>query len=185
MYESSGCSTSKVGGYILKNWIVNILGFLGHVSLWQTLRSAIVAWKKPQKEIKKVKLLSHVWLFATPLTVAYQALLPMEFSRQEHWSGLPFPSPGDLPDPGNEPVSPPLQADALLLGSSLGRIHGVTSGWTASAREDVRPGLIGPSLGGREREREREKESDQTGDAAKSGRVCQCFIFYHSFYTLS
>ena len=37
----------------------------------------------------------------------------MEFSRQEYWSGLPFPSPGDLPDPGNEPGSPALQADAL------------------------------------------------------------------------
>ena len=41
-----------------------------------------------------------VWLFATPWTVAYQAPLSMEFSRQEYWSGLPFPSPGDLPNPG-------------------------------------------------------------------------------------
>ena len=45
---------------------------------------------------KKVKLLSCVWLFATPWTVAYQAPRFMEFSRQEYWSGLPFPSPGDL-----------------------------------------------------------------------------------------
>ena len=51
------------------------------------------------------KLLSHVWLFATQWTVAYQALLSMGFSRQEYWSGLPFPSPGDLPDPGIEPRS--------------------------------------------------------------------------------
>ena len=61
----------------------------------------------------KLKLLSHVRLFATPWTVAYQAHLSMGFSRQECWSGLPFPSPGDLPDPGNEPRSPALQADAL------------------------------------------------------------------------
>ena len=51
-----------------------------------------------------VQLLSHVLLFATPWTVACQASLSMEFSRQEYWSGLPFPSPGDLPGPGVEPT---------------------------------------------------------------------------------
>ena len=61
----------------------------------------------------KVRLLSHVRLFATPWTVAYQALLSMGFSRQEYWSGLPFPSPVDLPDPGIKPGLPALQADAL------------------------------------------------------------------------
>ena len=61
-----------------------------------------------------MKLLSCVQLFATPWTVAHQAPPSMEFSRQEHWSGLPFPSPGDLPNPGIEPGSPALQADALL-----------------------------------------------------------------------
>ena len=60
-----------------------------------------------------VKSLSRVWLFATPWTVAHQAPPSMGFSRQEYWSGLPFPSPGDLPDPGIEPRSPALQADAL------------------------------------------------------------------------
>ena len=60
-----------------------------------------------------VKLLSHVQLFATPWTVACQAPLSMGFSEQEYWSGLPFPSPGDLPNPGIEPRSPALQADAL------------------------------------------------------------------------
>ena len=60
-----------------------------------------------------MKLLSHVQLFATPWTVAYQAPPSMEFSRQEYWSGLPLPSPGDLPNPGVEPGSPELQADAL------------------------------------------------------------------------
>ena len=52
-------------------------------------------------------------LFATPWTVAYQASLSMGFSRQEYWSGLPFPSPGDLPHLGIEPRSLALQADAL------------------------------------------------------------------------
>jgi len=48
---------------------------------------------------------SHVWLFATPWIPARQAPLSMGFSRQEYWSGLPFPSPGDLPNPGIEPTS--------------------------------------------------------------------------------
>ena len=54
---------------------------------------------------------SRVLLFVTPWTVACQAHLTMEFSRQEHWSGFPFPSPGD---PGIEFESPALQADSLL-----------------------------------------------------------------------
>ena len=52
-------------------------------------------------------------LFVTPWTVARQAPLSMGFSRQEPWSGLPFPPPGELPDPGIEPRSPALWADAL------------------------------------------------------------------------
>ena len=67
--------------------------------------------------VKKVKLksLRRVRLFETPWTVAYQAPQSVEFSRQEYWSGLPFPSPADLPDSGTEPGSPALQADALPL----------------------------------------------------------------------
>ena len=65
------------------------------------------------QEKVKVKMLNCLWLFATPLTVAYQIPPPMGFSRQEYWSGLPFPSPGDLPNPGVEPGSPTLQADTL------------------------------------------------------------------------
>ena len=61
----------------------------------------------------KVKALSHVRLCATPLTVAYQDPPSMEFSRQQYWSGSPFPPPGDPPDPEIEPGSPALQADAL------------------------------------------------------------------------
>ena len=56
--------------------------------------------------VSEVKSLSHVWPFATPWTVAYQVPPSMGFSRQEYWSGLPFPSPGDLPYPGIEPGSP-------------------------------------------------------------------------------
>ena len=59
------------------------------------------------------KSLSHVWLFATPWTAAPQASLPMGFSRQEYWSGLPFPPPGYLPNPGIKPVSPALEANPL------------------------------------------------------------------------
>ena len=66
----------------------------------------------------KCQLLSHVQLFATPTltpwTVAYQGPLFMKFSKQEYWSGWPFPSPGDLPEPENEPGSPTLQSDSLL-----------------------------------------------------------------------
>ena len=61
----------------------------------------------------KVKPLSRVQFFATPRTATYEALPSMGFSRQEYWNGLPFPSPGDLPNPGIEPRSPSLQADAL------------------------------------------------------------------------
>ena len=56
---------------------------------------------------------SRVRLFATLWTVAHQAPLSMVFSRQEYWSGLPFPPAGDLPYPGIEPASPALQADIL------------------------------------------------------------------------
>ena len=72
------------------------------------VRDSLYIWVKV-----KVKSLSCVRLFATPWTVAYQALPSMRFSRQECWSGLPFPSPGDLLDPGIEPRSPVLLADAL------------------------------------------------------------------------
>ena len=68
----------------------------------------MITWNRSEE-----KSLSHVQLFATPWTVAHQAPPSMGFSRQEYWSGLPFPSPGDLPDPGTEPRSPTLQADAL------------------------------------------------------------------------
>ena len=63
--------------------------------------------------MSEVKLLSRVRLFATPGTVVYQAPPSMGFSRQEYWSGLPYPFPGDIPDLEIESGSPTLQADAL------------------------------------------------------------------------
>ena len=60
-----------------------------------------------------MKWLSRVQLFVTPWTAGHQTPASMGFPRQEYWSALPFPSPEDLPDPGIEPGSPALQADAL------------------------------------------------------------------------
>ena len=86
-------------------------------------RDCHTEWSKSEREKQisylntymkvKVKSLSRVRLFATPWTVTYQAPPSMGFSRQECWSALPLPSPGDLPDPGIEPRSPALQANAL------------------------------------------------------------------------
>ena len=73
----------------------------------------IETWNVRSMKVK-VKSLSCVRLFATPWTVAHQALPSMGFSRQEYWSRLPFPSPVDLPDPGIELRSHSLQADSLL-----------------------------------------------------------------------
>ena len=74
--------------------------------------------------------LSRVRLLMTPWTAARQAPLSMGFPRQEYWSGLPFPSLGDLPDPGIEPVSPALQASSLWL----------------STREPITPQVSSPNL---------------------------------------
>ena len=68
----------------------------------------------------KVKSLSRVRLFATPWTVDYQAPASMGVSRQENWSGLPWPSPGDLPDPGIKPRSPHCRQSLYHLGEGKG-----------------------------------------------------------------
>ena len=82
-----------------------------------TLEAAALTSEPPGKPLLLllVSRFSHVRLFAIPWTVAHQASPSMGFSRQEYWSGLPFLSPGDLPDPGIEPRSPTLQADALTF----------------------------------------------------------------------
>ena len=72
------------------------------------LESVAISFSNAGKWKVKVKSLNHVQLFAAPWTVAYQALPCMKFSMQEYWSGLPFPSPEDLPDSGIEPRSPAL-----------------------------------------------------------------------------
>ena len=76
----------------------------------------------------KVNSLSRAQLFVTPWTVAPQAPLSMGFSRQEYWSGLPFPSPGDLPEPGIKPSSPSFEAGALTS-EPPGKPNGCES-WT-------------------------------------------------------
>ena len=85
----------------------------------------------------KVKSLSHVWPFATPWTVAHQVLLSMGFFRQEYCSGLPFPSPGNLPNPGIEPRSPALQADTLTsyLALTLGKSGSPLISWSQNASD--------------------------------------------------
>ena len=75
-----------------------------------------------------VKLLSRVWLFGIPWTVAYQTPPPREFSKQGYWSGLPFLSPGNLPDPGIKPRSPALQAD-VLPSEPQGKLDRLRSQW--------------------------------------------------------
>ena len=72
---------------------------------------------------------SCVRLCVTPWTVARQAPLTLGFSGQEHWSGLPRPPPGDLPNPGIEPASPALQAGSTT--AVLGRTHGVALQYTS------------------------------------------------------
>ena len=88
---------------------IEILQKVGSLNVKRSLQI-----KENQISVKvKVKSLSLVRLFATPRSVAYQAPPSVGLSRQEYWSGLPFLSPGDLPNPGIEPGSPALQADAL------------------------------------------------------------------------
>ena len=77
------------------------------------MRSFLMELYLRETHYEPVKLLSSVWLFAIPWTVTYQVPPSIKFSRQRYWSGLPFPTPGDFPDPGIEPKSPALQADAL------------------------------------------------------------------------
>ena len=85
--------------------------------IWRILEIILNKREKlvPEIYVGKMNVNRCVRFFVTPCTVAHQALLFMEFSRQECWSGLSFPSPGDLPDLGIEPESLALQADSLLF----------------------------------------------------------------------
>ena len=82
--------------------------------MWEWENGSLYSHINIRQEFKQIFLVakSHLTL-ETPWTVAHQAPLSMGFLRQEYWSGLPFPPPGDLPQPGIEPGSPALQADSL------------------------------------------------------------------------
>ena len=81
------------------------------------LRGEALSFQPPALDmLQHAQLLSRVQLFVAPWTVARQAPLSMEFSRQEYWSGLPFPPPGDLPNPGIEPASPALESGFFITG---------------------------------------------------------------------
>ena len=78
-----------------------------------TLKSFVIKSHALIKHESESEVAQSCWTLSTPRTVAYQAPQSMEFSRQEYWGGLPFPSPQDLPHPGIEPGSPAFPADAL------------------------------------------------------------------------
>ena len=81
--------------------------------VWGGGGGRMFVYERESMILSEAKSLSRVRLFATPWTVAHQTPPSRGFCRQEYWSGLPCPSPGDLPDPGIEPRSLALQADAL------------------------------------------------------------------------
>ena len=109
--------SSFLNTFMLYDLAGNVLSPLFHLSLSYTYVDALNQLCTSQPAFSssqmfplliscEVKSLSRVRLLATPWTVAYQAPPSTGFSRQEYWSGLPFPSPGNLPDPGIEPRSP-------------------------------------------------------------------------------
>ena len=96
--------------------LILVLGSLWAMLFFSVIFINLFKHKQHQDMIMNVGLYQSTYtitLFVMPRTVAHQAPLSLEFSRQEYWSELPFPSPGDLPDPGIEPRSPALEADAL------------------------------------------------------------------------
>ena len=101
-------------------WLIQILFFTSHIFLWQRRRAefrALHDFSECSKETPgggRGLVIKSCLTLVIPWTAAHQAPLSMEFSRQEYCNGLPFPFPGDLPDPGIEPRSPALQAVSLL-----------------------------------------------------------------------
>ena len=103
----------RASGKEYPQFYTNHLAFWLEISDFCTgLPSSVLLARPNSYESERVSR-SVVWLFAILWTAAYQVPLSMKFSRQECWSGLPFPSPRHLPDPGIEPRSPALQADSL------------------------------------------------------------------------
>ena len=90
-----------------QSWVTKLSSSMSSLDFWKLLR---VLFKSPNES----EVAQSCLTFVTAWTIAYQASRSMGFSREKYQSGLPFPSPGDLPDPGIEPRSPVLQADALL-----------------------------------------------------------------------
>ena len=98
---------------------------LGRVSAWVVGFQNLLLGEDSEEGLYKTEKclsVSHVLLFATPWTAAHEASLAMDFSRQEYWNGLPFPSPGNLPNAGIEPRYPAFQADSLPS-EPPGRLH--------------------------------------------------------------
>ena len=112
---------SNHGGNLLLTWLCSLVHHLQYGTRWNFLcvsftthHEFCLLWNINAPDTRvKCESLRYVPLFVTPWTVACHAPLSMEFSRQESWSGYPFPSPGDLPDPEMEIRSLTLQADSL------------------------------------------------------------------------
>ena len=108
-FHTAPQSTLLVAGWLL---LFSPLLFL-HYILWS---NPAPLGRDDVQEVAKAMMLSHIQLFVTPWTITQQVPLSMEFSRQKYWSRLPFPSPGDLPNPGTASlVTPAWQADSLPL----------------------------------------------------------------------
>ena len=103
----------STGNGTWKRWVRSLDNYLPAHKWYYWAKTVISELWKLIEGIQWIESLSRVWLFATPWPVAHQASLSMGFSRQEYWSVLPFLYPGDLPDPGIEPMSSELQVDSL------------------------------------------------------------------------
>ena len=122
-------SWTLLSDFMWKVMLIEIFSKFGFFEMKANRYSSVLVisiyWPVLEDRAHPAQSLSHVQLFATPWTIACQAPLSLGFSRQEYWSGLPFPSPGDLPDPGIEPesfVSPAL-AGGFITTAPPGKPH--------------------------------------------------------------
>ena len=106
-YGDSGGRNNSASSYSVFHYLITLLCDIAHTCV------CVCPYIILTTNLSKWKSLSRVWLFATPWIVACPASLSMDYSRPDYWSGLPFPSPGDLPNPGIEPRSSALQVDSL------------------------------------------------------------------------